>query len=322
MTTTANKPPTISVVTPTLRRPAEMIELLENLRRQTLLPLEWIIVDGAPPEELETETTLKPRLPELPFVCRYFRHGGGTAVQRNFGIAAATSEFIALIDDDIRMEPDFLALLATVLINDPDGTVGGVTGCISNQRVEPQTSLRWRWYRTLRLLTTYEPGRYDYQTGIPVNRYLQAPHQGLRELDFMGAGCALWRRRVFDAGLRFDLFFRDYGMLEDAHLALRARRQWKLLECGAARCVHLQSPGGRVNRRRIGYKCVVNYYYVFQDIVNPLPWRARWRFWRYQAFELFRLFTSALRRRRWADWQEVQGRLEGIYAVARGSYKG
>jgi len=139
----------------------------------------------------------------------------------------------------------------------------------------------------------------------------------VREVDFMTTSCAVWRREVFDSGLRFDPFFRDYGVLEDAHFSLRAGREWKLLQSGDARCCELSSPNGRVDRRKLGYKCVVNYYYVFRDIVRPLTWRHKVRFWRYQAFELLRIASSAARRGRRADLLELLGRLEGIVGAVR-----
>ena len=86
-------------------------------------------------------------------------------------------------------------------------------------------------------------------------------------------------------GLRFDPFFRDYGMLEDAHFSLRAAGEWELLQCGDARCVELHSPNGRVDRRRVGYKCVVNTTTssgrrAASDVASPDALLA------YQAFEL------------------------------------
>lgn len=306
----------VSVVTPTLRRSVEVAELLENLCRQATLPFEVILVDGAPPDETDTERVVASLVDSLPFRCHYIRHGGGTAIQRNVGIERASGELIALIDDDIRLEPDFLETIAAVF--EREKKAGGVVGYRANQHFRASDALRWRWYRRLNLLSTYEPGKYDFQSGYPINANLQPPFSGLRRVDFMTTSCAVWRRDVFDSGLRFDPFFRDFGVLEDAHFSLRAGRQWELFQCGDARCAHLHSPNGRTDSRRIGYKCVVNYYYVFQDIVRPLSWRHKVRFWRFQVFELFRVAASALRRRRMTDLMELRGRLEGIRAVSRG----
>ena len=308
----------ISVVTPTFRRPMEIVGLLENISRQTMLPSEVILVDGAPDDDKETEQVVAGLIGRLPFRCLYVRHARGTAIQRNAGIELASGAYIAFIDDDVRLEAHFFETLASVFAADSDRKIGGLVGYRVNQHFELNSAVRWKWYRRLRLLSTYEPGRYDFQTGYPINANLQPPFCGNRKVDFMTTACAMWRRDVFDAGLRFDPFFCDYGVLEDAHFSLRAGRKWRLLQCGDAHCEEMSSPRGRVDRRSIGFKSVVNYYYVFRDVVGPLTWHQNARFWRYQVFELFRVASSALRRRRFSDVTELRGRLEGILAVARG----
>jgi glycosyltransferase involved in cell wall biosynthesis len=311
--------PKISVVTPTLGRAAEVLGLLENLAGQTLSPFEVILVDGAPAADLETETAVKSISPEFPFKFRYVRRIGGTAVQRNAGIDLAEGDFVALIDDDVRLDKNFLSEIWNVFRADVEKKIGGIVGYRCNQHFRIEDSERWRWYKRLRLLTVFEPGRYDFKTGYPINNDLQPPFEGIRTVDFMTTACAIWRREVFDYGLRFHSFFRDYGVLEDAHFSLRARRQWTLLQHGGALCEELRSPHGRENSRKIGYKCVVNYYFVFQDCVRPLSRMQKFRFWRYQAFELFRIGASAIRRRRRSDLQELVGRIEGVFAVLRGA---
>jgi GT2 family glycosyltransferase len=310
----------LSVVTPTLRRPAEISGLLENLRRQTLLPDEVILVDGAPAQENDTQQLVASLTASLPFRCRYVRHEGGTAIQRNRGIEEAPpGSFIAFVDDDVRLEPNFLQTIMEVLAEDAEKKVGGVVGYRVNRSFALTAHSRWRWYQRLKLLSTYEPGRYDFKSGYPINANGQPKFHGVRSVDFMTTACAVWRPEVFQAGLRFDPFFRDYGVLEDAHFSLRAGRNWTLLQCGDARCDETPTLSGREDRRRIGYKCVVNYYYVFQDLVRPLTWRHKMRFWRFQAFELFRIAASAVRRRRKDDVLELSGRLEGFAGIILGT---
>ncbi len=309
----------LSVVTPTFRRPKEIAELLQNLTLQTRLPVEVIVVDGAPPTETDTERAVRALEGSLPYKVCYLRHPRGTAIQRNAGIDRATGSFVALIDDDVRLEPDFLRSVMDVFDRDCQCEIGGIVGYRTNQHFTHDSAQRWRWYRRLGLLTTFEPGRYDFQTGYPINANLQPPFSGVRQVDFMTTACAVWRRDVFESGLRFDPFFKDYGMLEDAHFALRAGRKWRLLQCGHARCEELSSTNGRVDRRRHGYKCVVNYYYVFKAVAGPLNFGQKVRFWRFQGAELFRIAASVIRRRRSSDIRELTGRLEGILRVARGT---
>ncbi len=305
----------ISVVTPTLGRPREVRELLANLAAQTLAPIEVVLVDGAGADDERTREAVEELAPDLPWPCRYLRHGGGTAIQRNAGIDAASGELVALVDDDIRLEPDFLEQMAMAFDDDRERRIGGITGYISNQFLDPETSRRWHWYRRLRLFTTYEPGRYDFQTGYPINRYLRPPHDELVEVDFMGAGCAVWRREVFASGLRFSEFFTGHGVLEDAHFALRAGHRWRLLEHGRARCTHLRS--SRADPRRLGRQSAINYRYVFIDIVPRRTLTQEFRFWRVQLIDLLGFAAALLRRRDRASLALVTGKLEGIVQAAR-----
>jgi glycosyltransferase involved in cell wall biosynthesis len=310
--------PSVSVVTPTLRRPREVVELLENLGGQSHLPREILLVDGAPLEETATEEAVAALDGSHPFACHYIRHGGGTAIQRNVGIDRATGDLVAFVDDDVRLEPDFLEVMARVFAEAPDGRLGAVVGFRTNKFFPSENSERWRWYRRLRLLRIFEPGRYDRDCGYPINAGMQPPFSGVREVDFMTTACAVWNRRVFDEGLRFDPFFRDYGVLEDAHISLRAGRTWRLLQCGDAHCQELSAPGGRESSRKIGYKGVVNYYYVFKDVEGPLSLGQRFRFWRFQAFDVIRLLGSFVRRRKWGDLEHLLGKFRAFLAVITG----
>lgn len=306
-----------SVVTPTLNRPDEVRELIANLTGQTALPFELILVDGAPPENRRTERVVEELKSHVPFSIQYIRHSGGTAIQRNRGLDIAAGDYIALVDDDIRLEPEFFTTILGAFEQDTVGCIGGITGYITNSYLDPATSTRWQWYRRLKLFTTYEPGRYDYQTGYPINRYLQPPHTGLREIDFMGAGCVVWRRTVIDSGLRFSEFFVGFGVLEDAHFALRAGRRWKLMEHGAAHCEHLHAASSRENARLIARKTAVNYRFVFIDIVPQRTLYQELRFWRVQFFDHFRILLYALRHPDRAAWLTVLGKAEGILAALR-----
>jgi GT2 family glycosyltransferase len=308
----------ISVVTPTLDRPDEVQALLRNLAAQTQLPLELVLVDGAPPGMNATQIVVQSYQEMLPYHLTYIRRGGGTALQRNIGIASARGQFVAFIDDDMILEKNFFAEILDAFASDQEHSVAAIAGYITNQYLDPAKSPRWRWYRRLGLFTTYEPGRYDFQTGYPINRYMQSPHDGTREIDFMGANCAVWRRRVFDEGLRFSPFFADYGVVEDAHLALSARRQgWKILEAGRARCMHMHSPRRRVSKRSIARKTAVNYRFVFVDLVPNRTVLQELRFWRVQLVDLVRQSVWAVRRGGNDDWAAALGKIEGIIAATR-----
>jgi glycosyltransferase involved in cell wall biosynthesis len=303
----------VSVVTPTLRRPAEVRALLENLSQQTILPFELVLVDGAPAGENETQLVVEQVALGLPFEVRYIRNGVGTAIQRNAGIDIAQGEFIAFIDDDIRLAPDFFALILSVFEQDVEKKIGGITGYITNQQLDAATSRRWQWYRRLKLFATYEPGRFDYQTGYTINRYLQPPHDTLKPIDFMGAGCAVWRARAFENGLRFSDFFVGFGVLEDAQMSLRARRNWQLLEHGGAHCQHLHSQTGREDERLVALKTSLNARYLFITIVPQRSLEQELRFWCVQAVQMLIYLSAALRNPGRKTLNGFFGKIEGVF---------
>lgn len=309
--------PRISVVTPTLDRPREVGTLLRSLAAQRHLPYEVLLVDAGPPGMDATSDVVRALAPGLPFAVRHVRRGGGTAVQRNIGIEMATGTHVAFIDDDMVLDPGFFAETLRIFA-DSEERVAAVAGYIVNQHLDPALSPRWRWYRRLRLFGTYEPGRFDYSSGYPINRYLQPPHDGVREIDFMGTNCAVWRREPFDAGLRFSPFFVGYGVVEDAHLALTARnRGWRILECGRARCEHHHSPRGRSSSRVVARRTAVNYRFLFVDVQPRRSLGQEYRWWRVQAVDFVRYLAAATRGGRAGDWSGVLGKLEGIILATR-----
>jgi GT2 family glycosyltransferase len=284
---------TISIVTPTYFRYKEVPGLLEALRQQTLLPHEVVLVDGAPAGEMRTEEWVKTHAPDFPFTIQYLRKQGGTAIQRNYGMDAATGDFIFFFDDDVRPDTGFIKAIVDVFRLPGNEKVGGVTGFRTNKYFTADRVSRWRWYKKLKLLSVFEGGKYDYRNGYPINNNMVAPFTGTREVDFMTTACSAYRKEVFATGLRFDAFFVGYGILEDAHLSLSAKKQgWKLLQCGDATAVELSSPSGRTRPFVVAERTCYNYYYVFKSICGPLSMGQRWRFYRFQGFEWFRAFVS------------------------------
>jgi hypothetical protein len=66
---------------------------------------------------------------------------------------------------------------------------------------------------------------------------------------------------------------------------------------------------------------VINYYYVFSDMVGPLSASQKFRFFRFQAFELLRITASAIRRRRFDDVRDVSGRLQAMASLMKPSWR-
>ena len=89
--------PTVSVIIPTHNRAKLLGRAIESVREQTYHNLEIIVVDDNSTDNTE-EVVKKFRDPRLTYI-RHERNRGGSAA-RNTGIRAATSEYIAFLDDD------------------------------------------------------------------------------------------------------------------------------------------------------------------------------------------------------------------------------
>lgn len=99
--------PGISVVIPTHLRPALLQEAIDSVVAQTLPPHEIIVVDDA--DDPDTKEVVARSLETASFPIRHVVNAvGGVCHSRNIGAFAATSAWIAMLDDDDTWAPSFL----------------------------------------------------------------------------------------------------------------------------------------------------------------------------------------------------------------------
>jgi glycosyltransferase involved in cell wall biosynthesis len=111
--TGAAGPLQISAVIPTRKRPDLLLTAVRSALAQSLAPAEVIVViDGPSPETQEVLAGVGDA--RLRVVQLDTRHGGAAA--RNAGIAAATSPWIALLDDDDEWAPEKLERQAALAL--------------------------------------------------------------------------------------------------------------------------------------------------------------------------------------------------------------
>jgi len=97
---------TVSYIIPTMMRQDFTLNLLDDLKNQTYLPSEVIIID-ATPEEQRNESLYE--FHGYPFEIKLrWQTSKGSCRARNEAIELCTSEYIIFGDDDIRLAPDFI----------------------------------------------------------------------------------------------------------------------------------------------------------------------------------------------------------------------
>lgn len=225
----------VTAVVPTLGRSPWLIPCLEALRKDGGPDVEVIVVDQG-----ETAAQLPAGLAD-----RVLRPGRnlGFAGGTNLGIAAASAEWIAAVNDDALVEPGWTAALTAALESDPRAAAAqGVTLMMSPAQAGPDRAdgcgLAWnRWWQAVQV-----------GHGLPA----PPPTEPVREVFGVSATVALFRRAALRAvAPEGDVFApRLVSYYEDAELAGRLRAAgWRALLVPAARARHAGSATGATMSR-------------------------------------------------------------------------
>lgn len=305
----------VSVVIPTFCRPEHLADSLGALESQTVKPTDVVVIDGSPPSDDRSELLLKREADRLEFAVLYLRASGGAAVQRNIGIDHATEDYVFFVDDDVQPDPGCLEMLLSGLEQDESRDYAAMGGQ-SRSNKSPLRAWRWRIYSRIGLLGTSRPGSFDRLSGHAIPRATSPTTEGLVDVDFVGGGCALWRRSVFESGLRFSDYFDTYFYNEDVHLCLRARALGlKLGIVGSATFHHSEASAGRHGPEVRARHGAINRRFVFVDIVKNRTNSQEWRFWAVEAAEaaLVAATVPASRSAR----ASLRGRVSGLREARR-----
>ncbi len=249
-------------------------ETLESVLRQHGEPKVVVVTPGAP--DLSEGISSEPRI-------RTIVGPEGATVQRNAGIDALNlNEFdlATFFDDDVEIHPEYLRRMGTLMDERPDIVAGSGTalrdGDVSREEARTEVS-RWQPW-----------GEDHFQT------------EGKYVLLY---GCNMCVRASALKDVRFDENLPSFAFAEDYEISIRLRRIGTVGKFNNFVCVHLKTPGGRVNLRRVSYAMIANNLYFLRIGSVHLPrGRAILRFL-YLAF-YFVPFVEFFRRSRGASWQE------------------
>ncbi|HYQ79490.1 MAG TPA: glycosyltransferase [Solirubrobacterales bacterium] len=233
----AATPPTISVVicAYTLDRLEVMGEAIASLGAQTLPPHEVVLVVDHAPELLEEARRL---WPDLKIVAN--REQQGLSGARNTGVAEASGEVVAFLDDDAIAAPDWLTHLAAAYA---DPGVLGAGGSVHPRWVEQRPG----WF----------PPEFDWVVGCTHSGMPREP-EPVRNL--VGANMSFRRAPLVEVGG----FSHDLGRVgtlpvgcEETDLSIRVHQRWpgsEILYDPAAEVEHVV-PGSRSRLRYFFDRC-------------------------------------------------------------------
>lgn len=117
----------ISLIIATHNRAQQLIEALESVVRQDLPPGEWecvVVNNNSVDDTRERFAAFAARYPELN-LRMVFESNPGLSHARNRGLREISAPLAAVIDDDERINPEFLRAYASFFDTHPDAAVAG-----------------------------------------------------------------------------------------------------------------------------------------------------------------------------------------------------
>lgn len=198
-----NSPPQVSIILPTYNRAAFLPDAIQSIRAQTLTDWELLVVDdGSTDDTAKVLAKLAEAVEQQVTVIR--QENAGPAAARNRGIDAARGEFVAFFDSDDLWQPHHLAACVELMQRDErvDWVFGSAyiedltSGAMSS---EPPFFTGGRPQAFLELPVREAAGGFVIEgRGLALFALKHNFPAGLQ--------CAVFRKRVFDAGLRLPRF--------------------------------------------------------------------------------------------------------------------
>ena len=225
----SHAPTTISLTIPTKNRPADLLETVDAILKQTRCPDELIVVDQSTTgcSSLEVRQALASR-PHIRLIYLCDRNVTGLPMARNAGFAASTGDLVCYLDDDITPAPDYLAQVERGFAEFP--AWAGLCGRFTDD--QPASAGR----RLMRAV--FRRGMFrDDRARLAV---MDQPV----EVRLMCGGAACFRREVLRQ-FQFDENLTGYALGEDFDFCIRAGSRFRFGGLPAVRWHHRRSAAGR-----------------------------------------------------------------------------
>ena len=306
----------ISVIVPTIGRPASLRRLLMSLVNQTKAVSEVVIADASTTDET-AQIVNDPEWARLGLrITRIVVTPPNAVRQRQAAIRESTGSLLLLLDDDVELEPLCVASMTDCLAH--DATVVAAFADICNQSW-PMPTRAWHFY--LRHVLRMKEGSWQGRVVGPLLRfgYDPVPNTSV-PIEWMGAGNTMVRRCAYERAGGFSSFFLHRCTTnEDVDLGLKLSQVGKIMFCPDARLSHFHAPSGRVSTRVGAEDDFHNRYLIMRKTQGRSAVDALRQMIVYFAVEtLSRLVGSIIRRQFRGDGAMFLGRTRAMIRIVCG----
>lgn len=235
----------VSIVIPTYYRVKDLSELFNSILRQTVKPLEVIVVDDTPTDVIKNiceEYYGKFKAINIDLIYIKNWREPSLTIARNIGVSVAKGDIILFLGSDVILYPHYIEKILEVFEIKKEAL--GVQGWIV-LKIRRRTPYLWSPLRKIFFLSHLS------KNSCKLSEY---PYvlKGIIGCEALYGANMAYKREVFDnLGLKFDENLKRYSYMEDVLFShsLYKMRPNSLYITPYARLIHKRSEEGRTERR-------------------------------------------------------------------------
>jgi glycosyltransferase involved in cell wall biosynthesis len=254
---------TVGIIIATRNRADPLRRCLDSLCIQTRGAEAVVIVDSSDDDATERlAAEFDHRIAGMLWIRSSVR---SAARQRNLGAERVDTDIVMFLDDDVVLEPEFIAAIMHVFEDTSIQSTAGVSGTITNQVYSDPKGLN-------RLLLGFCIGQWRGSfagrlVGPAVNFLPEDRPVTVQAVEWIPAGCGAYDRRIFLSERFAD--FEGYSFAEDVHLSSRIARKHRLFNTTEARLYH-EDLGQHTHKDwfAIGHSQVVNRHLILTAVLR------------------------------------------------------
>jgi cellulose synthase/poly-beta-1,6-N-acetylglucosamine synthase-like glycosyltransferase len=239
----------ISVVIPTYYRSNDLAELFESILIQTIMPLEVIVVDDTPTNEIKAlceDYGVKFKLLDIELTYVKNLKERSSAIARNIGAKMTKGDIIMFFDSDIVIYPNYMENILDAFQNYPNAL--GVQGWVPNIRELKTHPL----VKSIEMIfDVYDVHDKFVKDQFKYNRYPTTLTRIINCEHLEGATMS-FKRQVLKE-FQFDENLKKYSYLEDMLFGCSVRKRYpnSLYMTPYAKYIHKWNPEGRLEAKEL-----------------------------------------------------------------------
>lgn len=239
----------VSVVIPTYYRPNDLVDLFDSILKQTVKPLEIIVVDDTPTNVIERVCEeYRDRFNGFNIKLAYVRNyrEPSLTIARNIGVSRAKGDIILFLDNDVVLRSGYVEKILEVFKEKPNAL--GVCGWI-NLEIETRGHIYTRRHHLINIWRKIFHLSHFKHSETKKYKLFEYPVilQKVTLCESLTGSNMAFKRSIFNE-FKFDEKLKKYSYMEDKMFCYPIQKRYPdgLYITPYAKCIHKASEEGRM----------------------------------------------------------------------------